>query len=177
MNKIIIIIMVAIVGIGLLIFYGDGNGSSPDGEEVKKSDSGKAPTFSLPDYDGNIVESDDFKGKILVLNAWATWCPFCVNELPEFRRLQNEFPEDIVVIGINRAESKRTAKDYTDKAELTGGLIFLLDSNDLFYKSIGGFSMPETIFVDPRGKLLIHKRGPLAFDEMKEIINTILAEE
>ena len=46
---------------------------------------------------------------------------------------------------------------------------------DSFYKSIGGFSMPETIFVSSNGDLLRHKRGPMKFEEMKEIINEILA--
>jgi len=64
-----------------------------------------APDFSLEDLDGNMVSLSDFRGQNLVINSWATWCPFCVTELPDFAALQKEFGDQIVVIAINRQES------------------------------------------------------------------------
>jgi len=115
----------------------------------------------------------DFAGKPLVINAWAAWCPFCVKELPDFVLLQKEFP-GVVVIAIDRAESLSTAKSYTDDLGITEDLVFLLDRKDSFYKSLGGFSMPETIFVDKDGVTQSHKRGIMDLDEMRRNVEKIL---
>ncbi len=53
-------------------------------------------------------------------------------------------------------------------------MTFLLDSKDAFYKSIGGFSMPETLFADADGNVIVHKRGPMALDEMIDKVNSII---
>lgn len=131
-----------------------------------------APSFSLEDYSGVVVSSSNFDGTIQVINVWSSWCPFCVKELPDFVRLQKEFP-DIAVIAINRGESLETAKDFTDNLGISDRMTFLVDEESSYYKSIGGFSMPETLFVDEDGNIFLHKRGPMTFEEMKEIINQI----
>lgn len=173
-KSIIIFAILIVLGGGFLISRGSDETSSTTGGVEKRIN--QAPAFSLKDYNGNLVSSDDFGEKILIVNSWASWCPFCVNELPAFAELQKAFPDEIAVIAINREESKSIAKGYTDRAELSQSLVFLLDQNDSFYKSIGGFSMPETIFVNSKGDLLKHKRGPMEFDEMKKIIEDILAQ-
>ena len=126
-----------------------------------------APDFSLEDYEGNIVNLADFAGKNIIVNSWAVWCPFCVEELKDFANLEHEFGDDIVIIAIDRAESLEKQKRYTDDLGVTDDLVFLLDPKDSFYRSIGGFSMPETIFVDGEGNIVFHKRGPMKFEEMK----------
>lgn len=145
----------------------------PIATELK--DLGAAPEFSLVDYNGKTVSLSDYKGKALVINSWAAWCPFCREELPDFAILQKEFANDIVVIAIDRAESLEKAKDYTDRIGVTDDMVFLLDPDDSFYRSIGGFSMPETLFVDTNGRIRIHKRGFMTIDEMREKIISLLA--
>ena len=182
-NTIVIIIIVIIVLIGGFLLIGGGekatiteNASDSSGVSVSESFD-KAPSFALQDYDGNEITSADFSGKLLVVNAWAVWCPFCVAELPDFGELQEAFPDEIVVIAIDRAESLERAKSFTDDLEVTDKMIFLLDPRDSFYRSIGGFSMPETLFVDADGNIRLHKRGPMEFKEMKRIVNSILDDE
>lgn len=60
----------------------------------------EAPDFSLPDISGNIVSLDQFKGKVVVLDFWATWCPPCRMTIPELVRLQKEH-SNLVVIGVS----------------------------------------------------------------------------
>ena len=164
-----IIVLVLIVGVLLVL-------KTPTSQESEtdKTQYSTVPTFELEDYEGNIVTPLDFPGKILVINSWAVWCPFCVDELPAFGKLQEEFSDDIVVIAIDRDEPFEKVKAYTDEGELTDAMIFLLDPNDSFYQSIGGFSMPETIFVDAEGNIRIHKRGPMRLEEMREKVKEIL---
>jgi len=134
---------------------------------------GKSPDFSLKDSDGNTVSLADFKGKNIIVNSWAVWCPFCVRELGEFAKLQREFGNEIIIIAIDRAESLEKTKSYTDDLGITDDLVFLLDPDDSFYRSLGGFSMPETIFVDGEGNILFHKRGPMTFDDMKSKVQEL----
>ena len=149
-------------------------GTPGEQQEVTSQGAGRElADLTLIDYEGNNVALTDFVGKPLVVNAWAVWCPFCVKELSEFSLLQKEFPE-VVVIAIDRAESLNTAKSYTDDIGITQDLVFLLDPKDSFYKSIGGFSMPETLFVDKDGVIQDHKRGPMDLDEMKRRVEKIL---
>ena len=116
----------------------------------------------------------DFRGKAVVVNAWASWCPFCAEELVDFAALQEEFGDKIAVIAIDRAEPLETTKNFSDKNGVTDKMIFLLDPGDSFYQSIGGFSMPETIFVDKDGLIRDHKRGPMKLEEMRRRTETIL---
>jgi len=170
-----IIIIVVVVFLGFLLFRGgsnetpvtdsDGSGGETEVENTTKRYD-KAPNFSLQDIDGNTVNLDDFKGKTLVINSWAVWCPFCVDELPDFGKLQEEFGDEIVMIAIDRQESLEKSKSFTDNLGITDDMLYLLDPKDSFYKSIGGFSMPETIFVDGDQNIIIHKRGPMELDEM-----------
>jgi len=174
MPKLIIIgiIILAIAGGGILLVTGGGTPGEQQGTTSKGSDR-QLKNLTFVDYDGNSVALADFAGKPLVVNSWAVWCPFCIKELPDFAALQKEFPE-VVVIAIDRAESLSTAKSYTDDLGITEDLVFLLDRKDSFYKSIGGFSMPETLFVDAEGVIQSHKRGIMDLNEMKRNVAKIL---
>lgn len=169
MSKFVIIgiIILTVVGGGILLLTQGG------GEDGRTGSERSLPDLSFLDYEGNTVALADFAGKPLVVNSWAAWCPFCVKELPDFALLQKEFPE-VVVIAIDRAESLNTAKSYTDDLGITDDLIFVLDRKDSFYRSIGGFSMPETLFVDKDGVIQTHKRGIMDLDEMKRRVENIL---
>src|SRR3990167_7344456 len=172
MNKVLAII------VGILIVGGVGwlaiSSRNASEESTRQRQFEKAPDFSLQDYDGKTVKLADFTGKPLVINSWATWCPFCRKELVDFDVAQKEFGDDVAIIAIDRAESRETAKKYTDELGVTNDLIFLLDPSDSFYQSIGGFSMPETIFVDRDRNIAERKRGPMDLNEIRERIKKIL---
>jgi len=132
-----------------------------------------APDLSFLNFAGEVVDLFDFRGKNLVVNAWASWCPFCRQELLDFASLQKEFGDKIVVLAVNRQEATEASQQYADKLGITRDLIFLLDSGDSLYQSIGGFSMPETIFIDQDGLIKYHKRGPMEREEMRRRVEDI----
>lgn len=170
-----VLIIVVLIIVSLVFISNSGREASlvsEENQEVNKFD--RAPQFSLKDYSGNTVSLSDFAGKPVVLNSWAVWCPFCRKELVDFAAVKREFGDQIEIIAINRAESLEKAQKYSDELGVTDELIFLLDPSDSFYRSIGGFSMPETIFVDREGNVRIHKRGPMDADEIRERVMTIL---
>ena len=113
----IIIIVAAVIG-GIFLV------SSKEDPSERQAESEQASgifELTFEDYEGNIVSLADFKGKPLVVNAWAAWCPFCVNELPDFATLQKEFKDDIVVIAVDRNESHEQTKSYSDNRNLSQG--------------------------------------------------------
>lgn len=172
MNKVLVIIIGILVigGIGWLVI----SNQTALVESNSQAQFERAPGFALQDYDGKTVQLADFAGRPLVINAWAAWCPFCRKELVDFVTVQKEFGDKVIIIAIDRAETRDIAKKYTDELGVTGDMVFLLDPRDTFYKSIGGFSMPETVFVNSNSDIVFHKRGPMDAQEMRERINKIL---
>jgi thiol-disulfide isomerase/thioredoxin len=171
----LVVIIVALLVLGALLLRGGSESieSTGDGEGVTLK---QAPSFNLKDYEGNLVSLSDFAGRPVVVNSWAAWCPFCRKELPDFAEVQKEFGDQVVVIAIDRAESLEKAKQYSDELGVTEDLVFLLDPNDSFYADIGGFTMPETIFVDREGLIREHKRGPLTVDDFREKVASLAQE-
>lgn len=163
--------LIAIAILGSLILFSTARDVE---EEEQKSLSGpKAPSFIFENYDGEAISSTSFLGKPHILNSWAVWCPFCVQELKDFVVLQEEFADMLTIVAINRAESLSKVKTYTDDLNATNSMIFLLDTKDEFYKAIGGFSMPETLFVNAQGEILLHKRGVMRLKEMQDIVHDL----
>lgn len=177
MNSKTIIFIVAVVlaaaGAGFFLLQKD---QTPElqNKTITSNASSGAFDLKLENYNGEVVSLADFKGKPLVINSWAAWCPFCRKELPDFVAIQKEFGDRVIIIAIDRVEPKETAKKYSDELGVTDDLIFLLDPSDSFYRSIGGFSMPETIFINKNGDITTHKRGPMDINEMRQKINEIL---
>lgn len=131
------------------------------------------PALALKTYEGKEVRTADFKGNPVLINAWASWCPFCKDELRDFLVLENELrKKGVVVFAINRGETPEAARAYADQLGSTT-IQFLLDPEDSFYKSIGGFSMPETVFVDKAGNIVFHKRGPMMLEEMRRRVEDL----
>ena len=161
----IIVIVVAIAGFVLFL-----NTAGPKEQQA----AGDVFDLNFKDYDGNQVSLSDVQGKPLVVNSWAVWCPFCKKELADFATVQDELGNRVTIIAIDRAESLNVAKKFTDEKGVTDRLIFWLDLSDSFYKKIGGFSMPETIFINSDGETVFHKRGPMDVEEIKEHIQKIL---
>jgi thiol-disulfide isomerase/thioredoxin len=172
MNKALVIIGILIIGgIGWLAIS---SRNAPE-ESTRQTQLQKAPDFALQDYDGKAVKLTDFTGKPLVINSWAAWCPFCRKELVDFAVAQKEFGDAVAIIAIDRAESREIAMKYTDELGVTDDLVLLLDPTDSFYRSIGGFSMPETIFVDRDGNIAERKRGPMDINEIRQRIQKLLS--
>lgn len=169
---IVVIILVA-ASAGLFLLQ-QKRASEPQNKPATSNVSNGVFELKLKNYNGETISLADFKGKPLVINSWAAWCPFCRKELVDFATAQKEFGDEVIIIAIDRAETKETAKKYSDELGVTNDMVFLLDPADSFYQSIGGFSMPETIFVYKNGNTVFHKRGPMDVKEIRERVRTLL---
>ncbi len=165
-KKIIFPAAVLIIAAGLGWFFLAGNDTEAPGGDNRIP----LPDLFFRDYEGQEIKLADFRGRPMVVNTWASWCPFCVEELPVFASAQEEIGDQITFVLINRAETLQAAQRFSGQVGVTGRLVLLLDPADSFYKSIGGFSMPETIFVDKEGFIIQHKRGPMPLEEIRRRI-------
>jgi len=125
-----------------------------------------APDFELQSLEGKSVKLSDFRGKNLILNFWASWCPPCKQEMPEFQRIYTEYPENLVVIGVNLQESKENAEAFVKKLGMTFPI--LLDPNAQVKDMYNVFTQPVTYFIDANGKIVDKKFGPLTTEEINE---------
>lgn len=162
--------IIIIILITLAASFSTSDGSSDQTDNSSVQTNAQAPQFSLKNYAGDSVSLSDFDKPVTVINIWASWCPFCTDELPDFAELQQAYPNQVDVIAVNRGEDRQTAKSFTDQRNITDDITFLLDPKESYYQEIGGFAMPETLFLGEDKKIFKHHRGPLSFDEMKAII-------
>lgn len=163
----VMILSLGVLGGALFFSY---RTSTTDGE-------GELALGSLPDiafrgFAGEDIRLAGFRGTPVLINAWASWCPFCKEELRDFASVKKEFGEKIIILAVNRGEPEDAAARYLEQFGTETGIVFAHDPEDSFYKSVGGFSMPETVFVDAEGKIRDHRRGVMRIDEMRRRIES-----
>ncbi|QQK07260.1 TlpA family protein disulfide reductase [Miniphocaeibacter halophilus] len=78
-----------------------------------------APDFEVELLSGETVKLSDFKGKAVILNFWATWCSPCKREMPDLQKIQDDYPEEVVVLGISIGEEKPLVEDFVEKNNYT----------------------------------------------------------
>lgn len=143
----------------------DGTPTSPAAQALSST-----AEISYTDLKGNPIAFNQYEGKVRIVNSWASWCPFCVQEMADFEILAEEYKDaEVVVIAINRKESNVQALNFINQLGGLDNIVFVQDLRDRFYQSIGGFSMPETVFYDKNGNISTHKRGFMSLEEMRTL--------
>jgi peroxiredoxin len=110
----------------------------------------QAPGFSLPTLSGETVSLDSLKGKVLLLNFWASWCTPCQEELPEFQKFQEKYQDrGFTVVGINIDKKQANAAKYVQRFGLSFPVVLDPDSETI--RNYRGRSMPISYLVDQNG--------------------------
>lgn len=113
-----------------------------------------APDFLIYDLENRPIRLSDFKGKLLLLNFWATWCPPCVEEIPHLEKLfQNYSKRGLVVLGISLDEVDNiTVQTFVKKNEMTYPVAM---SQKKLEKDFGGIrAIPTSFLIDRNGKII-----------------------
>jgi cytochrome c biogenesis protein CcmG/thiol:disulfide interchange protein DsbE len=133
-----------------------------------------APDFSLPDIEGKTVRLSDYRGKVVFVNFWATWCKPCKEEMPSMEILWENFKsEDFVMLAISmdRVTTKKDIPPFIESMNLTFPI--LTDSwgqTDKRYKLMG---VPETYIIDQNGVLREKVIGPRDWT-LKDSVATVV---
>ncbi len=138
-----------------------------------------AKNFELKNMDEETIKLSDFRGKVVLLNFWATWCPPCRREIPSMERIYNKLKnKKFVVLAINQMESEDQIFTYT--AQLKTNLTFniLLDKKSRVAEQFGIVGLPTTYLIDKKGMIRYRAIGGREFDypEVEKIIQKLVAE-
>ena len=116
------------------------------------------------------VYLDDLRGKWILINYWADWCPPCIKEIPELNKLNSQFGDQVSVFLFNfdRLEGDELRKQLLKiKAEIPS----LISDPQLIYNYDVPDALPVTFVIDKEGKLSMTLKGPQTLEEMKEALN------
>ena len=138
-----------------------------------------APQTPFFDADGNPHTLAEYKGKYILLNFWATWCPPCLAEMPSLDRLQTEIGGknfQVVTIATGR-NSVRGIKQFFDRVGVKN-MPILLDTKQALARKMGVFGLPISIILDPQGREIARLRGDAEWDSdsAKSIFKALLSE-
>ncbi len=133
----------------------------------------KAPDFALRDLEGRVHRLSDYRGKVVVVNFWATWCPPCRKEMPSLERAWRALRgEGVVVLAVDVAEDENAVFAFVAERDLT--LPVLLDEQGDTIARWSAKGLPTTYIVDPEGRIAYQAVGPREWDEAP-ILKAILA--
>ena len=108
-----------------------------------------APSFKLHDLEGGEISLEKFKGKIVLLDFWATWCGPCRMTMPVVEKLSREYPNDMVLLAVNMHESKNVVEKYAFEQALVSQI--LLDEEGTVSAAYGARAIPMQFLIDRSG--------------------------
>jgi thiol-disulfide isomerase/thioredoxin len=121
-----------------------------------------APTLRLEDMDGKLVDLASYRGRVVLVNFWATWCPPCRKEFPSLSRVRKLFkPTDFEVIAVNVGEDSDTVFSFAGSPDFP--VIFDRNSQAMATWPVKG--LPTTFLVDRQGRLAMKAVGGREFDD------------
>lgn len=131
-----------------------------------------AKDFALPDLEGKTHHLSDYRGKWVLVNYWATWCPPCREELPELESFYSAEPDKVVVLGVNMEDVDHDRlKAFVDEQFLSFPILLAggEPSRDKLIGPITG--LPTSYLIDPDGKVVARQVGPLTAKAIRDFIH------
>lgn len=123
----------------------------------------KLPVTNLQ---GEPADLNQYKGKLVLLNFWATWCPPCIKEMPSMQRLQNQLSDKpFQVVAVNLAQNARTVEGFFQQQSFEFSLPVYLDEQAQGFKNFDLQGMPSSFLIDAQGNLLETVVGGREWDE------------
>ena len=133
----------------------------------------KAPGFTRRAFDGHVLSLASFRGKVVLLNFWATWCAPCQAEMPTFARWQQQYgPQGLQVIGISMDDEPAAARKVVRKLKLNYPVA--MGDATLGERYGGVLGLPLTFLIDRRGVIQAEFSGEPNLNAMEERIKTLL---
>lgn len=132
-----------------------------------------APDFTGTDLAGNRVSLQDFRGKPVLLNMWASWCPPCKQEVPELEEFYKEYaPKGVAVLTVNMNEDKATVASFVAQQKVTFPVV--LDESGKIGELYHVDGIPASFFIDKDGILRAVRVGGMTKTEMINRISTLM---
>ena len=131
--------------------------------------------FSFKDADGKKVSLSQFKGKVIVLDFWATWCVPCKAEIPGFIELQKKYGrQGLQIIGLSVDDSQSMAKKYSDEMKMNYPILLADGKEDILRAYDPIRSIPVSIIIDREGRIVSRHLGIASMDVFEKEIAPLL---
>lgn len=133
------------------------------------------PDFSYTDLDGRQRQGSEFADKVVVLNFWATWCPPCRKETPEFVALQKEFGERVQFIGI-AIDDEDPVREFADSFDVNYPLLLGDADAVAMSRRLGNRNegLPFTVVATPGGNVVLRHTGGLERDQLEPLLRRLI---
>ncbi len=143
----------------------------PGAPPLAKLENGSlANDFALENLKGEQVRLSDLRGKVVVVDFWATWCIPCVEEMPTFQQFQTQYP-DFVMLGIDQKESIDQVSSFLNGKGIDYQI--LMDYNAKVAGSYKVFMLPTTFFIDKDGMIRFRHYGIMTPDQLAYYLRTL----
>lgn len=124
-----------------------------------------APALKLPDLDGQVHDLAELRGKVVLINFWATWCPPCRREMPSLERLRQRLADrGLAVVAVDVGEDADTVFSFTGQLEPAPAFPLLLDRDSRAMQAWKVKGLPTTFVVDAQGRVVFRAVGGREFD-------------
>jgi thiol-disulfide isomerase/thioredoxin len=131
--------------------------------------------LSFPDAEGKQIDMSAIRGKLTMINFWATWCPPCVEEMPELSRFHKEMsPTGVHVVGL-AVDAPSNVREFLSSRQFSYPLLITGASGTELAKRLGNSldALPYTVLIDDKGTVLKQKVGRIREEEMKSWISQV----
>jgi thiol-disulfide isomerase/thioredoxin len=130
--------------------------------------------FTMKDMNGIDVKLSSFKGKVILLNFWATWCPPCREEIPALIELQQQYGDQLVILGVSIDDTQAKLKPYATEMHMNYPVLVGKDRQDVQDAYGPLFGIPVSVFVDRDGRIWKRHSGAATKDQFEREIKALL---
>ncbi len=135
-----------------------------------------APELTLYDLEGNQVSLSDFEGEVVLVNNWATWCPPCRHEMPEFNAYFKKYHDlGFQIVAIEAGQPKSEVEAFVNQLGLD--FVILLDPDNLSLTTFQSSSLPNSWIIDRQGQLRLAWLGAINLETLEKFVTPLLEEE
>lgn len=133
--------------------------------------------FTLPTLEGRMLSLSDYRGKWVVVNYWATWCPPCIEEIPDLIDFyEARKGRDAVVIGVNMEEISLTKlREFVDEYMISYPVVHMMPAYKTELGKVPG--LPTSYIIAPNGNVVAGQSGPLTADDLNQFIDNFEQEK
>lgn len=174
LNKIVVVSVMTVILCTVLVFsnfsFKQDKPTVPVTASSGYEEGQQVADFTLTTVDGESFHLNEYQGKIVVLNLWATWCTPCVNELPHFEQLHKAHPDDVAILAIHSDLVTDNVQEYLSGYNYT--FPFAIDEDGKTIASLGGSTMlPQTIVLDKNGIVTYNKVGSVTYEALETLVD------
>ncbi|MBS2969112.1 TlpA family protein disulfide reductase [Metabacillus sp. KIGAM252] len=159
--------------LAVLILFAVWQALWPKEPPVGLEEGNAAPEFTLPQLDGGNVQLSDYKGKKVILNFWATWCPPCKKEIPELKEISVEYDQEVVILAVNYTVSEAnesSVKKFVKDQKMQFPVLMDPEADVLTQYKV--FSYPTTYFLDEKGVIQKVQRNMVDYKTLKDFVQS-----